>query len=172
MKVIDTLVIHCSDSLWGDRTVIDSWHKDKGFKEIGYHYVILNGHSKYNSSYNPVTDGLIQPGRSLDNDTWIEESEVGAHALGFNQNSIGVCLVGGANGRLEGFTETQYHSALLLVSFWSRIIPKLKVMGHNETGANKACPVIDMNKFRTRVGRCIIDPSYTTLKDSLREGGF
>lgn len=150
MKKIDNVVIHCSDSNFGDAALIDKWHKEKGWRGIGYHYVILNGMPKAGKP-DPKLDGAIQAGRSLDNDTWIDGNEVGAHALGFNDNSIGICLIGGQSGSKTAFTINQYFSLLLMVGRWKRQIRDLKVLGHNETGAAKACPVINMDLFRERL---------------------
>lgn len=52
---------------------IDSWHKNQGYAGIGYHYVIY-------------ADGTIVRGRP--------EWAVGAHAIGANQDGIGICLTG------------------------------------------------------------------------------
>jgi N-acetylmuramoyl-L-alanine amidase len=52
---------------------IDSWHRERGFECIGYHYVVQ-------------PSGLIEDGRDLD--------YIGAHCRGKNFDSIGVALVG------------------------------------------------------------------------------
>jgi hypothetical protein len=156
MQQLTNIVVHCSDSAFGDAKTINEWHKANGWmspdgKSIGYHYVILNGCRDLKEGYKQEYDGLIEPGRTLDNDLWVETNEVGAHALGFNRNSLGVCLIGGQGGRKTSFTVKQYLSALFLCSFYSNLIPGIKILGHNETGADKACPVIDMNLFRERL---------------------
>ena len=43
MREIKKIIIHCSDSEFGDAALIDKWHKERGWTGIGYHYVILNG---------------------------------------------------------------------------------------------------------------------------------
>ena len=53
---------------------IDRWHKQKGWKGIGYHYVIL-------------LDGTVEQGRELE--------AVGAHCSGHNAHSVGICYIGG-----------------------------------------------------------------------------
>lgn len=102
MRPVNLIVIHCSASP-NDRTlfegksghadfrnpaqVIDAWHADRGFhrddawcqrqnpdlKAIGYHYVIAR-------------NGTVFTGRHVD--------EIGAHVVGWNKRSIGICLVG------------------------------------------------------------------------------
>ena len=41
------IIIHCSDSRWGNAWHIDTWHRDRGFQwpggAIGYHWVVCNG---------------------------------------------------------------------------------------------------------------------------------
>ena len=61
MRVIDEIIVHCAATPEGmNFTVkdIDCWHRERGFKCIGYHYVIY-------------LDGSIHTGRP--------ESEIGAH---------------------------------------------------------------------------------------------
>jgi N-acetylmuramoyl-L-alanine amidase len=80
VRRIDRIVVHCSATPNGkhfDVDTIRSWHAERGFKDIGYHFVIY-------------TDGSVVPGRPLE--------KIGAHALGYNESSVGVCLVGGVGG--------------------------------------------------------------------------
>lgn len=51
----DTIIIHCSATRAGqDFTAadIDRWHRARGFRSIGYHFVIR-------------LDGTIEPGRDV-----------------------------------------------------------------------------------------------------------
>ena len=174
MKVLKltNIIVHCSASYFGDAKTIDEWHKERGWKGIGYHYVILNGIRNSKGGYKSEYDGLIEPGRTLDNDLWIEENEVGAHALGFNQNSLGLCLIGGANDKKDGFTFKEYLSALVLCDFYSHLVPGIKIKGHNETGADKACPVIDMDLFRFRLKTFFCDRSFVYLRKEIEKRGM
>lgn len=87
---INLLVIHCSatpNGRWTTASDIDRWHAERGFHRapaaaaafnpqlpaIGYHWVIY-------------TNGARDTGRSPD--------EIGAHALGYNARSLGLCLIG------------------------------------------------------------------------------
>jgi N-acetylmuramoyl-L-alanine amidase len=151
-KKIDTFVLHCSESVFGDAALIDKWHKERTppFKLIGYNHVILNGCRK-SEKYLKEDDGLLEAGRPINMDTWIEESEIGAHALGFNDHSVSACLIGGAGGSLSAFTIPQYQTALILGSFWSKAIPGINILGHCETGSPKLCPVISMEMYRDRL---------------------
>lgn len=79
MREINSLIIHCSATPEGrDFTVedIDRCHRQRGFRCIGYHYVIYR-------------DGSIHPGRPV--------ACEGAHCLGHNADSIGICYIGGVD---------------------------------------------------------------------------
>lgn len=82
------IVVHCSASQWGDASVIDEWHRARGFDGIGYHGVVLNGIRKWSSPYSVSNDGRFEPGRP--------ESKQGAHCLagGMNRIALGICLIG------------------------------------------------------------------------------
>lgn len=137
MRKIEKIILHCAATPEGrDYTVeeIDRWHKDRGFAEIGYHYVIYR-------------DGSVHPGRSL--------SKAGAHCLGQNANSIGVCYVGGcaADGKTPKDTRTAAQQAALvrLVKELCVRYPGATVHGHNEFAA-KACPSFDVKTWLAQAG--------------------
>lgn len=125
MRKIDKIIIHCSATSEGVAFFardIDRWHKERGFKKIGYHYVI-------------DLDGTVEKGR--------EEDEIGAHCTGENSNSIGICYIGGldSTGKKAKDTRTlQQKAALwwLICELWKKY-GYIPVHGHNEY-ANKACP--------------------------------
>ena len=151
MRKIDNIIIHCSDSKFGCAREIERWHIERGFRTIGYHFVILNGQPVKNFYLNRL-DGSIECGRYLDGDTLLSENEAGAHALGYNSNSIGICLIGEKN-----FSYQQLLSATLLIKEL-RIkfeIPIENILGHYETEngkkQGKTCPNFDMYDFRNMI---------------------
>ena len=78
------IILHCSDSDFGTKEIMDKWHRERGFSEVGYSYIICNGYihkNEYDDNYN----GLIQKGREL--------NKLQAHCKGYN-DYIGICLVG------------------------------------------------------------------------------
>lgn len=116
-RLVDLIVVHCSATPSGARLgnglttpagVMDLWHRERGFRRstearsafnwrlvaLGYHFVI-------------DVDGSVQTGRHL--------NEVGAHVAGHNANSIGICLVGGAE-REARYTAPQWGSLHALVT--------------------------------------------------------
>ena len=149
------IIVHCSDSEWGDEPEISKWHKDRNFDFApkpgldgegtftGYHHVILNGFATYRQLKDGVRaendDGRIEPGRS--------EKFWGCHALGYNDRSVGICLIG-----VRSFTPKQYAAAVGLVNALRAgyMIPVENVLGHCETALSggKTCPNFDMKAFR------------------------
>ncbi len=137
-RVINSIIIHCSDSDWGSRDVIDKWHRERGWSEIGYHYVITNGFLKTGSIYNEADDGIIQPGRSLD--------KAGAHCKGHNADSIGICLIG-----KHRFTAKQLFKSLpylLCFLMFEYKVPPSAVYGHCQFNKKKTCPNIKADLLR------------------------
>lgn len=128
MRNINKIIVHCSATPEG-RVVtvkdIDDWHKQRGFTKIGYHYVIY-------------LDGTIHMGR--------KEEEVGAHCLGYNAGSIGVCYIGGLakDGKTpkDTRTEAQKEAMLALLKKLKARYPKAGIYGHCNF-ASKACPCFD-----------------------------
>lgn len=131
---IKNIIIHHSDSSWGDVKVIREWHLARNWRDIGYNVVILNGKRKYKCKYKEGEDGLLELGRGLNFDNVIDSKERGAHALGYNKNSIGICFIS------RGVpTKKQEETLINFIKLWKNINPKIKVKGHNEVN-NTACP--------------------------------
>jgi len=135
MRLINEIIFHCSDSLWGDRDVIDDWHKARGWDGIGYHYVIMNGVINSDSKYDNNVDGMIEVGRDI--------LKQGAHVRGHNQNTIGICLIG-----KRWFSSNQLISIKNLVNDLRGTFTKLKITGHYEYDKSKTCPNVDMDWLR------------------------
>ena len=130
------IIVHTS--AWpGDPSAdeIDQYHRSKGWKMIGYHYVIRKS-------------GLVEPGRN--------EGMFGAHCrdMGMNRKSLGLVFSGHHDN--EHWTDDQWTAMkrLFYSIHWRKGIPVDKVLGHRETGANKSCPgdKINMNKLRHVIG--------------------
>ena len=134
---VDYLVVHCAATPPGmDIGVaeIRRWHMQKGWADVGYHYVIRR-------------DGTIETGRA--------EQHVGAHAYGYNSHSLGVCLVGGlkkGTTKAEAnFTPSQYLSLQTLLDDLSARYPDAEILGHRDLpGVNKACPSFDVREWLRR----------------------
>lgn len=151
MNKLDWIIIHISDSTFGSAREIRRWHLDKGWKDIGYHFVIDNGQI-LPDFYLPALNGSIEIGRQLDADAFVEDNEIGAHALGYNANSLGICIVG-----KKEWTVSQEASAVRLCRQLMRqfTIPQSHVLGHCETESGKkegkTCPDYPMEVFRAKL---------------------
>ena len=153
MGKISNIIIHCSDSEFGSASEIRRWHLKRGWSDIGYHFVILNGLLVPRTGYQQrlflaTMDGNIEAGRKIDGDNWVSENEQGAHTLGLNASSIGICLIG-----TNQFTVRQMNALKALVTellLHYGLTPKA-VLGHYETpkAGGKTCPNFDVKAWRT-----------------------
>lgn len=89
MKVI----LHCSDSTFGNAALIAKWHIERGWANIGYHLGILNGWLS-STAFNKHFDGHLETGRPLSDDNLLTPDEFGAHTLGENRDSVALFLIG------------------------------------------------------------------------------
>lgn len=132
MRKIDEIIIHCTATPEGrDVSVaeVTAWHRERGFRTIGYHYLVR-------------LDGRVEFGRPV--------AEVGAHCLGHNARSIGVCYAGGLDrhGRPKDTRTPEQKAALkTLTAYLRRAYPGVTVHGHCEFAA-KACPCFDVKELR------------------------
>lgn len=148
---IENIIIHCSDSEWGSVNEIRKWHIQRGWKDIGYHFVILNGNIDSDAVVDfPPLDGSIEVGRPLNEDSFLDDTEVGAHALGYNHKSVGICLIG-----KDRFTTKQMSSLEKLLGYMLKIwkLQPSVVLGHYEVDKNKTCPNFNVSKLRQRLSR-------------------
>lgn len=143
----DKITIHCSATKPSHDTSaadIDHMHRKRGWRGIGYHWVIRR-------------DGAIEHGR--------DESETGAHVYGHNKMNLGICLAGGLNektGQPEyNFTLEQMDSLRDLISkkCGQYGIKTENVKGHRDYSPDlngdgfispnefyKACPCFDVQQ--------------------------
>lgn len=134
---IMNIILHCSDSLFGNAAIISKWHvlpkpKGRGWSNIGYHYIVLNGQLSSNV-FNKNYDGYIETGRPLDDDNLLESFEYGAHVKGMNTKSIGICLVG-ESGK---FTDKQIRSMEYLLIGLGQQFGELEISQHSDWDDNK-----------------------------------
>lgn len=141
MRTINRIVIHCA-ATGPNQDIgakdIDRWHRERGFTRIGYHYVIRR-------------DGTLETGRPVE--------EVGAHAVGHNADSIGICMAGGVsqpgpNGKPENnYTPAQWATLKRIVGELRQRFPKTDILGHRDLpGVAKACPSFDARAWAKTSG--------------------
>ena len=130
MRKITEIILHCTATPEGREVSlqeIHDWHTQRGFKGIGYHYVIH-------------LDGTIEAARPL--------YMIGAHCLDHNAHSIGISYVGGVVGKdkpKDTRTPAQKQQIWNLVLYLLRYFSTATVHGHYEY-ANKACPCFNVQK--------------------------
>ena len=136
---IKYLIVHtiAYDGEYSKLEDIIRWHKERGFRTIGYHYYIKK-------------NGDIKKGR--------EDNEVGAHCRdqGMNHKSLGIAFQGHHNK--EDWTEEQKDSFIELCRLLRTRynIPVSNVLGHREVqGVNKDCPgtKINMDTVRNMINK-------------------
>ena len=135
MRRIDRIICHCTATPEGRHVTVkdvDNWHRNERHwaNGIGYHWLIY-------------LDGSIHAGRP--------ESMVGAHCVGYNKHSIGVCYVGGTernNIKKEKDTRTPEQKAAFvkILTELQQRYPKATLHGHCEF-ANKPCPCFDCHEY-------------------------
>ena len=130
-RKITRLFIHCSATM-PHRNVraadIRRWHKEQGWSDIGYHYVICR-------------DGEVEAGRSV--------HKTGAHAKGHNTGTLAICMIGGLgkdNRPAPDYTQAQWRALDRFISQFRATYPGATIHGHNEV-SDKACPSFDVQEF-------------------------
>ena len=130
MRQINEIVIHCSATKEGQpfrAKDIDNWHKSQGWESIGYHYVV-------------GLDGKIERGRPV--------NKIGAHCKGHNENSIGICYIGGLdknNKPKDTRTEKQKTALSALLTTLKGVFTQATIHGHNNLD-KRDCPCFDAQK--------------------------
>jgi N-acetylmuramoyl-L-alanine amidase len=107
-------------------------HIERGFRDVGYHFVIGR-------------DGKLERGRSM--------RHPGAHIRGFNQRSIGICMVGGVTEKNHkvaenNFTPAQFRTLRRLLWRLHSLWPEADIQGHRDfPRVTKACPSFDVEAW-------------------------
>jgi N-acetyl-anhydromuramyl-L-alanine amidase AmpD len=125
MRQINRIIIHMSytpPSMDIGAARIREWHGERGFKDVGYHFVIRR-------------NGVVENGRPVE--------QQGAHTLGQNVDSIGIVLIGGKKEN-ENDWECNYTSCQwrALDRLCRDLIVKYKITdisGHKDWAA-RGCP--------------------------------
>lgn len=122
MREINLIVVHCSATR-ADRDFTENdlevCHRHRGFNEAGYHFYIRK-------------NGDIKNTRPPE--------KPGAHALGYNAHSIGICYEGGLDVRYrpaDTRTEWQKHSLRVLIRTLLMDYPGCRVCGHRDLSPDR-----------------------------------
>ena len=135
------IVLHCSGvmpSVHQDIKDIDAYHKSKGWKGVGYHFYVRR-------------DGTVETGRRLE--------DVGAHVVGHNKYSIGICYEGGLDSAGEAAdtrTPEQVRELRKLVERMHAYFPRAVIVGHHDLNPTKPCPCFDaVSEYANLQPKCI-----------------
>ena len=134
LKRVELLVVHCAATRANmdvGAKEIDGWHRQRGFRKIGYHFVIRR-------------DGTVETGRALD--------EPGAHAEQVNSRSLGICLVGGlakdGKSGADNFAPEQKAALRVLLRELKQKYPAADILGHRDIpGVAKDCPSFNVREW-------------------------
>ena len=164
MNKIVSIIIHCSATRTGQdlRTKdIDRIHRQRGFSQIGYNFVI-------------DLDGTVENGRPLSIDG-AHCNTKGFSGVSYNKHSIGICYIGGldTNGHpADTRTEAQKNSLRDLVAKLCKEYDIIELLGHRDTSPDlngngevepaeyiKACPCFDVRgEFSNFMKSVIVRP--------------
>jgi N-acetyl-anhydromuramyl-L-alanine amidase AmpD len=128
MRTVSLIVIHCSATRCDRRFSVEdliACH-DARFGFTGYHYYITRQGQVYQTRH---------------------EQLVGAHAVGYNQHSIGICYEGGLTPEgCPADTRTREQKAALHALLKSLKVdyPDAQILGHRDLpNVKKDCPCFD-----------------------------
>lgn len=120
------ITVHHSASPDVSVDTIRQWHLERGFADVGYHWVVRQ-------------NGNLEQGRPM--------NKPGAHVKSHNYRNLGICIT----GNFEEYppSEAQYRSLKILLNFlcFAFKISKCKISLHKDL-ANTLCPgrFFDLNK--------------------------
>lgn len=144
------IVLHHAAATVCSARQIDSWHKEKGWAGIGYHYFVRK-------------NGDIYRGRP--------EWSIGAHVQGMNHCSIGICAEGDFQKEVS-MSDPQKRSIQNLIDSIKMHYPNAKIVGHREIG-NSDCPgkhyPLDYFKKRKQNAEGLTMSQYEELKNRIDE---
>jgi len=128
MRKISLIVLHCDGIRPEQHNSVESignYHRTKGWNGIGYHFWVSR-------------DGTAYPGRALE--------KAGAHCVGHNRHSVGICYEGGLDSAGESAdtrTPQQVKALRKLVEQMHAHFPDAVIVGHHDLNPDKPCPCFD-----------------------------
>lgn len=132
-REVNLLIVHCSATRCDRNFSIEALrqsHLSRGFANIGYHFYIMR-------------DGEVHVCRPV--------HQIGAHAAGWNDKSIGICYEGGLDEKgcpADTRTYAQKCSLLDLLRQLKSEYPLARILGHYQLSksVHKSCPCFDAKK--------------------------
>ena len=114
----DYIVLHHAEAAMCTADYIHRWHLNNGWAGIGYNFFVRK-------------NGEIYRGRPVDT--------VGAHCLGFNSNSIGICAEGAYDSTDTVMPAAQKAALIWLVAELRKVYKTAKAVRHKDLTAT-SCP--------------------------------
>ena len=150
------IIIHHSATGGGNARQFDQEHRDRGWDELGYHFVIDNGAGG--------PDGAVEVGSR-----WHKQKH-GAHCGGtpdneYNEHGIGICLVGNFNDGSP--SPAQIASLQKLVAYLSATydIPAANVITHQDAPlASTECPGHYLQRYVHGPLRRLVEPHFASAR--------
>ena len=132
MRRIDLIVVHCSATRCDKPFPVTSLircHRDR-FGFTGYHYYITRNGRTYQTRH---------------------EQLIGAHAVGYNKHSLGVCYEGGLDAHGETADTRTPRQKVALLNLLRKLKarhPQARIVGHRDLpGVKKDCPCFDVSEY-------------------------
>ena len=141
MRYINDIIVHSTATPAGREVSlaeVESWHKARGWRGCGYHYLIH-------------LDGTI------DNGAYI--SQPGTHCRGHNAHSIGVCYVGGVDKDYKAEDTRTPEQKRALKQLVARLVKmyRCQVHGHRDYCPTE-CPSFDVHHEYDGMVKSILEP--------------
>lgn len=133
------IVIHHSATPAGSAAQFDSSHRQKGWDELGYHFVIGNGTGS--------RDGQVEVGPRWSKQKWGAHTKTADNQ--YNDFGIGICLVGDFDVQRPSLAQVQSLTNLVAYLMNTYHIPADHVIGHREAKPTD-CPGANVNVAEIR----------------------
>lgn len=138
MRVINNIVLHCTAGSQKQtiQDLKDWWKNGKGWKQVGYHWVIDGDGNKHNlAADDEITNG------------------VGGH----NKDSLHISYMGGVDTKtwvaIDNRTPEQRKAMEELVRYYHDKYPEAVILGHRDfPGVKKSCPSFDTKTWLKEIG--------------------
>lgn len=147
------IVVHHSATESGSADFFHRQHLERGWDELGYHFVIDNG--------NGGPDGRVEVGPR-----WRKQKH-GAHCGGtpgneYNEVGIGICLVGNFQNRMPSERQMQSLNELLAYLMATYDIPPERVIAHKDApgASTECCGRVLYRHLHTVLRPAMSGPSY------------